>query len=107
MWCPYAAQCPAFWEACDPSWDPEVTAARGLAESVSSSPLGGVTFTLQAIAGTVDGQVTVRNVDAETHPAIAAAKLGDEISVVGLRASLTDAAYTLRPGGRLRVTGSA
>ena len=55
-WCPYAAQCSAFWEACDPSWDPKVTAARGLAESVSSSPLGGVTFTLEASAGTVDGR---------------------------------------------------
>jgi CRISPR/Cas system-associated exonuclease Cas4 (RecB family) len=103
-WCPYAARCSAFWDACDPSWDSNVSAAKGVAETVNSSPLGGVTFTLDSVGGTVLGPMTVRNVDPDEHPALALATPGDQVSVVGLRSNPREEAHTLRPGARVRVT---
>jgi PD-(D/E)XK nuclease superfamily len=105
-WCPYATRCDPFWDSCNPEWDPAVTASRGRVESVSSSPLGGVTLRLESTAGSVLGALTIRNADPDEHPRLSVMEAGAEISIVGLRPSPSEDAYTLRPGARVQVVAS-
>jgi CRISPR/Cas system-associated exonuclease Cas4 (RecB family) len=105
--CPYAAGCAAFWSSCDTSWQPDCVAVAGHVTQVTSSPLGGISISVQVERGSVDAEsVMVRNVDPLQHPAISRVSVGDEVALVGLRPETDRGTLRLLHEGRLAVSAT-
>jgi CRISPR/Cas system-associated exonuclease Cas4 (RecB family) len=98
--CRYAPRCPAMWEAWSDGWTETFRAVSGRLSASSSTPLGGITISLQAERGSTLGEVTVRNIDGRQHPCLVDAEPGDEIFIVGLREDAAEGVCTLAPWAR-------
>jgi RecB family exonuclease len=98
--CPYAAGCPAMWDARSDDWDESFAAVSGRLSASSSTPLGGITISLRAERGSTVGDVTVRNIDAQQHPCLVDAESGDEVSMIGLRPGQAEGVWTLASWAR-------
>jgi hypothetical protein len=100
-WCPYAPNCPAFWESCDEGWAPAVLAAAGTATAVTHPSLGGVSVRLDVEAGSLEhGTINVRAISVEDHPAAAMFAEGSDIALVGLRHDRDTDGFVLPEFGR-------
>ncbi len=59
-WCPFAVHCAPFWAACSEEWLAEgITAMSGRVEHISAAG-GLLTLTLESLAGSIRGLVTIR-----------------------------------------------
>jgi CRISPR/Cas system-associated exonuclease Cas4 (RecB family) len=100
-WCPYAPNCPAFWESCDEGWAPTVLAAAGTAKAVTHPSLGGVSVTLEVEAGSLEHRsINVRAISVEDHPAAGMLAEGSDIALVGLRPDRDTEGLVLPESGR-------
>ena len=85
--CPHASECEAFWESCDPSWAPHITAIEGTVTETAVSEERTVSFAIDVDRGTLEaaGRVLVRNVDLREHPEVGLIRTGDYVRIAGLR----------------------
>jgi CRISPR/Cas system-associated exonuclease Cas4 (RecB family) len=101
-WCPYAARCAAFWDACDQSWRDGLLAVRGNVRAVVHTKLGGATVLISRQTGSApEAEICLRNVAGADHPAIAGLSEGTECQTVGLRRISESGTYELPPWGQL------
>ena len=103
-YCPWTTSCPAFWQACDATWEGTMAAVAGVVRRAAQAEIGGVSLTLEVEVGSVGEQViAVRNVSPTEHPVAVQITAGDEIALVGLRKLHHSDEFALPAWGRLAV----
>lgn len=100
-YCPYAAFCPAFWNAYDTTWEEHVRAVAGRVRAVTRAEVGVRSLVLES--ATDEAAVAVERIAERDHPAIARVQAGSEVRLVGLRPAREGKALTLPRWGRLAV----
>lgn len=100
-WCDHTTVCSAFWRACNESWATELLAASGTVQRSFTTPVGGTTVLLDAVAGSVaSGPTFVKQIDSAVFPDAAHVSVGATVVVTGLRADEHGGGYQLlRTGG--------
>lgn len=97
-WCPFAAECDAFWGAYADDWRPRLVAVRGEVAWVQRDE-SRLTF---AIGSASEGaEIVVRGVGLDEHPGLTDVAVGEGIRVVGLRPDRGSDSY--RPGAMVRI----
>lgn len=100
--CPFITRCPAFWGQVSPAWESQVLAVRGTVLAVQTTPLGGVSLAVQIAAGSISKDViNVRNIKPRHHPSAEAVRVGDLVSISGLRLESTRGTFSLSDFGDL------
>jgi CRISPR/Cas system-associated exonuclease Cas4 (RecB family) len=104
-WCPFAAVCGSFWDACDSTWAPDLLAAAGMTTRQFTTPLGGLTVFIDIGAGSVVGdEVVIKNIDTAVFSDARGLVSGDELAAVGLVADDRGSGYWISGAGVLGVT---
>jgi putative RecB family exonuclease len=103
--CDHHARCPEFWLSCDSTWA-GLSAAAGTIVAVQVVAAGGVSFSVDVVAGSVPaGRIAVTRVPRDNLPPLDKLQPESWVAITGLHARPGGGAYRLPDWGRVDPVG--